>query len=432
MAHPILMPQVGQDLTEGVVVELLVKLGDEVKKGDIVAVVESEKASFEVEAFAEGTVLSLPYAAGDTAPVLEPLMMVGEPGEVLTEDTGANGAATEPAAQESAAPVVVDKAPTTAPANGRLRVSPVARRLALQHGIDLGSVSGSGPRGSIVMRDLKGPIEENAKGPTPAAAPATSPVRDGGRLNLRTMRDGPGAPLVLVHGFGGDLSVWRGFLNHLPTGRGVVVLDLPAHGGSVHEPADGFDALVTAVGDALLEARMDSAHLVGHSLGAAVCAAVAASGTIDARSLTLIAPAGLSRRINAEFVSGFCAARTEDALSTWMSVLVHDTTLVSGTLVRATARARADDALVEAQARLAEAIFPGGTQRFSVRDAVERFAGPVRAIVGLDDAIVDPPAPGALPAHVAVHHIPNAGHVPMLETPALVGRLIAESVRSAG
>jgi pyruvate dehydrogenase E2 component (dihydrolipoamide acetyltransferase) len=77
MAQPILVPQVGQDLTEAKIVELHVKLGDRVKKGDLVAVVESEKASFEVEAFAEGVVISLPYKVDDWAPVLEPLMLLG-------------------------------------------------------------------------------------------------------------------------------------------------------------------------------------------------------------------------------------------------------------------------------------------------------------------------------------------------------------------
>jgi pyruvate dehydrogenase E2 component (dihydrolipoamide acetyltransferase) len=69
MAQPILVPQVGQDLTEAKIVELYVKLGDHVKKGDLVALVESEKASFEVEAFVEGTVISLPYKVLDWATV---------------------------------------------------------------------------------------------------------------------------------------------------------------------------------------------------------------------------------------------------------------------------------------------------------------------------------------------------------------------------
>jgi len=84
MAKPIVMPQVGQDLTEGKLIEWCVKVGDPVKKGDILAVVESEKASFEVEAYEEGLVLELFYEAGDMATVLEPLLTLGDAGETAT------------------------------------------------------------------------------------------------------------------------------------------------------------------------------------------------------------------------------------------------------------------------------------------------------------------------------------------------------------
>ncbi|MEQ8968400.1 MAG: biotin/lipoyl-containing protein, partial [Azospirillaceae bacterium] len=97
MAKSILMPQVGQDLTEGKVIELHVGLGDTVKKGDVVAVVESEKASFEVEAFDDGTVIGMPYSVGDTAIVLEPLIWLGQPGESPPAGNGAAGPAETPA-----------------------------------------------------------------------------------------------------------------------------------------------------------------------------------------------------------------------------------------------------------------------------------------------------------------------------------------------
>ena len=83
MAKPILMPQVGQDLTEGELIEWHVKVGDMVKKGDILAVVESEKASFEVEAYEEGVVLELLCEVGKMAVVLEPLLTLGEPPETF-------------------------------------------------------------------------------------------------------------------------------------------------------------------------------------------------------------------------------------------------------------------------------------------------------------------------------------------------------------
>jgi len=83
MAEAILVPQVGQDLTEAKIVAINVKLGDTVAKGDIVGEVESEKSTFEVEAFCAGVVISLPFALGDVAPVLEPLMHLGAAGETV-------------------------------------------------------------------------------------------------------------------------------------------------------------------------------------------------------------------------------------------------------------------------------------------------------------------------------------------------------------
>ena len=88
MAKSILMPQVGQDLTEGRVIAMNVKVGDSVKKGDIVAEVESEKATFEVEAFEEGTVTEVCFGEGEMAIVLEPL--------IVLDGAGSDGAAAKP------------------------------------------------------------------------------------------------------------------------------------------------------------------------------------------------------------------------------------------------------------------------------------------------------------------------------------------------
>ena len=153
MARPILMPQVGQDLTEGKIVAINVKLGDKVKKGDIVAEVESEKATFEVEAFETGTVVHLPFKVGDMAIVLEPLMLVGDEGEVV-ESTAA-------AAVPVAVAAPVQKVETVAPSGGKAGSSPLARRLASEAGVDISQVAGSGPGGAVVKKDLAG-LKPNA------------------------------------------------------------------------------------------------------------------------------------------------------------------------------------------------------------------------------------------------------------------------------
>lgn len=444
MPKPILMPQVGQDLTEGKLIELHVKVGDRVSKNDVVAVVESEKASFEVEAFEEGTVLQILYNEGDTTTVLEPLMLVGDPGEVVADDvrtsTGAHPLEVAPEEAQADRRLSAD---ANLVGSSRLRVSPVARRIAAQNGIDLSAVSGSGPKHSIVKRDLDDLLKKRST-ESDAFARQTSPVghRDqlsaqevrgsAGPLYFAQLRDGDAPPIVLIHGFGADLNAWRTLLAHLPADRAAIALDLPSHGNSVGVNAGGFEAVVASVLDTLQGAGLASIHLVGHSLGAAVAVSAADAGVLDVRSLTLLAPAGLTRTINGAFFHGYCAARSENELAVWLSLLVENEALVQGALLRATARARQDDALVAAQARLATALFPGGTQRFTIHAALDRIAVPVRAIVGMSDTIVPPAGADTLPPHVAQHRLQGIGHLPQLEAPKIVGTAIAQAIRSAG
>ena len=171
MAKSIVMPQVGQDLTEGELIEWNVQVGDTVKKGDILAVVESEKASFEVEAYEEGVVLKLFYEPGDMAVVLEPLLLLGE------EDENVKAAASAPSAK---APVGTDQpAEATEASNGTFsqdasvtRSSPLARRIAALNGLDIASIQGSGPKGAVVKKDVESALEQI---PSPSAAPVKPP-----------------------------------------------------------------------------------------------------------------------------------------------------------------------------------------------------------------------------------------------------------------
>lgn len=448
MAEAILVPQVGQDLTEAKIVALHVKVGDPVKKGDIVAEVESEKATFEVEAFSAGIVIDLPFKEGDVAAVLEPLMHVGQLGEAVVAKA-AILAGKEPAAAAPSPSTAASAPASVGPAQGRgaaavphavqgplpaaastrsdQRASPVARRLAASAGLDLGSVVGSGPAGAVVLRDVQAQI---AAGPVAVRQPQL----DGATaVNIRTLQSGNGLPIVFLHGFGGDLSSWRGFLSRVSLDNPMIGVDLPAHGGSAWVAINRFEDLVDRIADALLSAGEHRLHLVGHSLGAAVATALADRGDLDVRSLTLIAPAGLGAKIDGEYVAGFLGANSEAALAAWMGRLVHDGANLPSALIRATLAARDGSDLAALQARAASVLFEGATQLFSIRDALARFDGPVRVIVGRSDAII--PASdtiAALPGHVAVHRLERNGHLPQLEAAALVGRLVTETIRSAG
>ena len=414
MADTILVPQVGQDLTEAKIVAINVKLGDKVAKGDIVAEVESEKATFEVEAFVAGIVISLPFAVGDLAPVLEPLMHLGLAGEVV-------GLAAAPVETQQADRPLPSVASVVADGGGRS--SPLARRVAAQNGLDLHQIAGTGPRGAVVMRDVTAALQAQ---PAMNAAPIT--LRSG--AGVQSLQAGTGTPVVFLHGFGAELAAWRPLVARVAVPNPMLGADLAGHGAAPAQTVTGFDALVDDMAQRLGDAGITSAHLVGHSLGAAVAVALADRGNLDIRSLTLIAPAGLGPWINGDFIAGFVEAKTEAALRVWMQYLVHAPDRLGDAMVRAAFAARTGPAPSGALAALARTLFEGNTHLFSVKPALQRLNCTCRIVSGLQDAILRPLETDGLPGAVAVHRLDGVGHLPQVEAATLVGRLIAETIHS--
>jgi pyruvate dehydrogenase E2 component (dihydrolipoamide acetyltransferase) len=148
VATSILMPQIGHDIKIGRIVEWLVKEGDSVSKGDTIAVVESEKATFDVEACESGTILKVLHFEDEEVEVLTPIGYIGQPGEEIEELTQT--------VEERIEEQVEDKPLRSPPsdANSGKLASPSARRIAHGHGIDLHTIAGSGPGGRIVKRDV--------------------------------------------------------------------------------------------------------------------------------------------------------------------------------------------------------------------------------------------------------------------------------------
>jgi len=174
MAEIVRMPKLSDTMTEGVVAEWHKKIGDPVESGELLAEIETDKATMEFESFQDGVLLHIGVETGQTAAVDAILAILGEKGEdvkALIEEDKKNAAKEEapqepapapaltpvaaaaPATASAPAPVKV-AATTTASANGRLKASPLARRLAEDKGINLQLVSGSGDGGRIVKRDV--------------------------------------------------------------------------------------------------------------------------------------------------------------------------------------------------------------------------------------------------------------------------------------
>ncbi len=170
MSVNIEMPKLSDTMTEGTLIKWHKKVGDTVEIGDILAEVETDKATMEMEAFDDGVITEIRVQEGAKAPI-------GGILAILDGDNGAAPAAAAPAAKpqaapvETAAPVSSSTAATPAAASGdRIKASPLARKVAAEAGVDLSGITGTGPAGRIVKSDV-----EAAGTAAPAAKPQASP-----------------------------------------------------------------------------------------------------------------------------------------------------------------------------------------------------------------------------------------------------------------
>ena len=191
MAELITMPKLGFDMAEGTLVEWSKKVGDTVAEGDVLALIETDKANVEVTSFKSGVLRALLVEAGAAVPVGQPIAVIGSADESIDlAALGVQGAAPQKAAEKpvekpAGAPAPApEEATPPAVVEGRLPASPVARRMADELGIDLGQVRGSGPGGRITKQDIETYLKEREQVvekappppiPTPSYAPTMEP-----------------------------------------------------------------------------------------------------------------------------------------------------------------------------------------------------------------------------------------------------------------
>ncbi|MGE5656802.1 MAG: dihydrolipoamide acetyltransferase family protein [Actinomycetota bacterium] len=181
MIHEVFMPALSSTMTEGKIVSWVKSPGDKVEKGETVVVVESDKADMDVESFYEGYLATIIVQAGEAAPVGAAIALVAETEAEIEQAQQQKKSASAPAAKPAEAPVAavasaVAATTSTLPEasnhrnNGRLVVSPRARKLAKELKVDLSQLQGSGPHGRIVAEDIEAAAGK-AK-PAPVAVPA--------------------------------------------------------------------------------------------------------------------------------------------------------------------------------------------------------------------------------------------------------------------
>jgi pyruvate dehydrogenase E2 component (dihydrolipoamide acetyltransferase) len=182
MATNILMPALSPTMTEGTLARWLKKEGDTIKAGDVIAEIETDKATMEVEAVDEGVLGKILVTDGtEGVKVNAPIAVMVDAGEAVP--SGAAVPAAKPVAAAASAAVAAPAplavaAPAARPAGERVVASPLARRMAAQAGVDLTKLAGSGPGGRIVRADIEAAVKGGAPAPAPApvaAAPAPAP-----------------------------------------------------------------------------------------------------------------------------------------------------------------------------------------------------------------------------------------------------------------
>ena len=160
------LPSLGADMDEGKLLEWKVSPGDTVKKGQVVAIVDTSKAAVDVESWSEGTVFELLVAPGETIPVGTVMATLLEAGETPETAKRTPRAAPAPKAAAAPSPAPAAAARPAAAIAGRRRISPAARKHAEELGVDIDSVAGTGPEGAVTLADVE-----------QAAATKVSPAR---------------------------------------------------------------------------------------------------------------------------------------------------------------------------------------------------------------------------------------------------------------
>jgi pyruvate dehydrogenase E2 component (dihydrolipoamide acetyltransferase) len=353
------MPKWGLSMTEGRLLDWLVAEGDEIAVGQEVAEVETEKITGAVEAPGAGVLRRRGAAVGDVVAV-GGLLGVIAAADVADADIDAFVADFEAAF-------------------------------------------------------VPGESEEDA-GPEPETVTV-------GAGTLRFLRQGEGDEAVLLlHGFGGNLDNWLFNLDALAEGRTVYALDLPGHGGSVKR-ADGLAALTGAVREFLDGQGVDRVHLVGHSMGALVAAALAREAPGRVASLTLVDPAGLGEEIDREYVDGFVAASSRRELKPVLQRLFADPDLVTRQMVDDVLRYKRLDGVDEALRSLADGLFAGGRQQRALE--LGDYDGRVLVIWGEQDRVIPAAHADAAPERAEKQILAGAGHSPHLESAGEFNRIVA-------
>ena len=368
---PVTMPKWGLSMQLGKITAWVVAEGDDVKVGDDLADIETEKITGTLEAPDAGTIRRIIARPGEDVPVSGTIALIAPP--EVTED--------------------------------ELDAAVLQARARIDAGV-----------------------------PEDAAGEAVLQTADvGGRKISYAGAGQDGDVVLLVHGYGGDRNSWLFLQEPLAARYRVYALDLPGHGASAKDVGLGtLDVLADAVTGVLDAVGASRAHLVGHSLGGAAVLAAAARNPGRIASLTLIAPAGFGTEINVGYLRGFADAQNRRELKPVVTQLFADESLVTRQLVEDLLAYKRLDGVDEALHTLLGVLLDGDRQGVisAALLAAAEATTPVTVVWGRADRII-PAAQADAVTGADQRLIDGAGHMPHMERPAEVQAAIEQTIARA-
>lgn len=361
--HGLTMPRWGLSMKEGRIVGWLVKEGAEVKSGDEVVEIETEKILSSLEAPVAGILRRQAARVDDVVAVSGLLGVI---------------------AGKSVSDSEIDAF-----------IAEFQARAATQEK----QLESSGPLPEVVV------------------------VQD---QPLRYLKRGEGQQAaILIHGFGGDLNSWLFNHEELAQRRAVYALDLPGHGGSSKQVGSGtFNEFAAALELFMDAVGLPKAHLVGHSLGGAVALEFALAHRHRALSLVLIASAGLGPEIDSAYINGFVTASRRKDLKPHLEKLFADSKLVGRQLVEDVLKYKRLDGVETALRTIVGEFCPGEKQAVVLRERLSQLSIPALVIWGAEDRILPVSHSQGLSANVRTEIFSGTGHMVHMEAAPKVNRLI--------